>query len=107
MIDFKFTVEIYSRYHKHLESVEESLNKNIGFAQRSVEELERLTKFKPEVYSKELEKQKNKIKEADIKLSHIVPRMQKLREQIVLICQEHNISELPSFINKDDAWTGK
>lgn len=106
MIDFEFAVEIYSRYHKHLQSIEENINNNIGHYERSVNELERLVRYKPQVYTKGLEQMKEKIKEADIKLSHIVPRMEKIREQIIAICQEQNITDVPSFLTKDDAWVG-
>jgi len=42
----------------------------------------RLADYKPEVYQKELDKIREKIKEADLKLSFIVPRVAKMAEQI-------------------------
>ena len=106
-IDYAFIIEIYARYIKHLNSIIESIGFNQATYARQLEELERLVKFKPHIYRHEIEKVKEKIKEADIKLSHIVPRVEKLIEQSEKICKEKSIPRYNEIKDKDSAWTGK
>lgn len=84
-MDAEFIAEMLERYLEHLKSVEMAISRNITSYEKSLNELDRLSRFKPEVYEKELEKMHNKIKEADIKLSYIVPRMVKIMEQIEVV----------------------
>ncbi len=84
-IDYRFVGQMLAKYHSHLQSVEFSINKNLETYERQRIELERLAKFKPETYQKELEKVLDKIKEADIKLSHVIPNIQKIQEQVEII----------------------
>lgn len=100
-----FVAEIFSRYGNHLIDVITSIESQITYYQKSKEELERLSKFKPEVYGKELEKINFKIKEADKKLSYIVPRVQEMAtslNDIKDVCEANEeIRKLvDSFISK-------
>lgn len=88
-----FVAEIFSRYGSHLMDVITSIETQISFYQKSKDELERLSKFKPEVYSKELEKINFKIKEADKKLSYIVPRVQEMAQTLNDIREVYEANE--------------
>ncbi|MFH1827703.1 MAG: hypothetical protein ABH824_00415 [Nanoarchaeota archaeon] len=81
-INYKFALEIFTRYSEHLQNTLTSIDTYINNYDKQETELKRLASFKPKIYQKEYEKIQKKRKEADIKLSHIVPRMQKLAEQI-------------------------
>lgn len=91
-IDYSFLVEMLGRYHKHLESVVGSLETYQEHTRRHEAELKRLVQFKPEVYSKELKKAEKKLREADIKLSFIVPRMDQIRVQMAAISVEKGLN---------------
>lgn len=77
-----FAVDMFQRYTKHLEDVVQSIEFNIENYKKREVEMVRLANYKPEVYQKELDKIREKIKEADLKLSFIVPRIAKMAEQI-------------------------
>jgi hypothetical protein len=77
-----FVAEIFTRYGEHLTSVITSIETQLSFYERSRAELKRLVTIKPEVYGKELEKIEFKIKEADLKLSYVVPRLAKICKEL-------------------------
>lgn len=83
----EFLAEMLERYYKHLETVVTAINGNVKNYEKSKLELTRLALFKSGVYSKPLEEVDRKIIEADIKLSHIVPRMEKIQEQLEILKQ--------------------
>lgn len=84
-MDKEFLAEMLERYYKHLETVVLAINGNIKNYEKSIEELTRLVKYKPETYQKRLDEMNKKVIEADIKLSHLVPRMEKIQEQLEIL----------------------
>lgn len=86
-MDKEFLAEMLERYYKHLETVVTAINGNIKNYEKSINELTRLAEFKPGVYQKQLDEMKQKVVEADIKLSHVVPRMEKMLEQLEILKQ--------------------
>ncbi len=84
-IDTNFVVEIYTRYTKHLLDVVDSIKRNVKQYERQEEELIRLVEYKPQTYQKALDEVREKIRQADIKLSHLIPRLEKMSEQIEII----------------------
>jgi predicted RNase H-like nuclease (RuvC/YqgF family) len=81
-IDYEFVIDSLERYAKHLSEAEISLKKNIASYEKQIEELKRLVSFKPQTYTSRYEEVQDKIKEVDIKLSYIVPRRDKIYEQL-------------------------
>lgn len=73
---------MFTRYSEHLQNVLNSIETNIDKYDREEEKLKRLVGFKPEKYQRDYDKLQKKKKEADIKLSYIVPRMEKLAGEI-------------------------
>lgn len=98
-LETKFVAEVFARYGEHLISVITSIETQMSFYEKSKAELERLVKYKPEKYQSELEKIENKIKEADIKLSYIVPRLTRIYEDLNEINQS-GLIEANDEINK-------
>ena len=100
-IDYQFVVEVFQRYSNHLVDVVESIQTYQSNYKRQEEELIRLADYKPEVYQKELDKLREKGKQADIKLSYLTPRLTKMAEQIEEIKKLYptleNVVELKSI----------
>jgi len=94
-IDYSFVVDSLYKYQSHLDRVIKSIEENIKTYDRQEAELTRLVEFKPAQYTKELEKVQGKKREADIKLSHLVPRMQKIGVQILTIEKEQGLPNTP------------
>ncbi len=79
-IDYEFISQMLTKYYKHLQSVEKSIESAIEDYDRQINSLQNLPKYKNRLV--ELEDKKT---EAFIKLSSIVPNMNKINEQKLLL----------------------
>lgn len=84
-LDYKFIVDMFSRYSKHLQDVTTSIDTLVDSYDRQLNELHKLDTKKYGWRIKELEKKKA---EAFKKLSHICPNIQKMNEQMNEIQKE-------------------
>lgn len=84
-LDFKFLLTVCNKQYKHLQSVCEYLTNLQKDYEKQIQELERLTAYKPEVYQKQLDVVRKKVVEADIKFSHIIPTMKKIERQRAIL----------------------
>ena len=81
-IDYGFIADSLERYAKHLQDVRRAIEGNLHNYETQEAELKRLVSFKPQTYTVRYEEIQEKKKEADIKLSHVVPRLDKIYEQL-------------------------
>lgn len=99
-LDLEFIGESLFKYLEHLMSVQGAVNSLMESYKKNETELTRLAEFKPETYTKPLEEIKRKIVEADIKLSHIVPRIKKINEQLDILIAKGEMKD-PALVRKD------
>ncbi len=92
-IDYEFAVDYYSKESRRLSKIVSSIEETKEKYAIEIEGAEKLAQFNSK-YGYEVIKIKDKIKEADIKLMNVVPKIEKLSEQVSIICEEMNI-EMP------------
>ena len=95
-IDFEFVLEIYAKYTKHLNGAIESIEKAMVNYDKEIEGVNQALNFKPneQDYHFRLKQLRDKKFEADKKLSFMVPRRNKMMEQMIIISEEKGLQLL-------------
>lgn len=81
--DFVFIAKMLKKHAAHLEAQKGFIEGNLKNYQRAIDSMERIGDEKK--YRTEIQRQEFKKAEALEKLSHVIPNIEKINEQIVLL----------------------